>query len=301
MKNVLIFVISVFIIGCSGSTKSDQKIEKKIEPTVVKIYSNTMDIVMPDTLKAGLNHLIYENNSSMTHFLLFNKVPEIVNLNNYHEELTLPFQELMDAITQNREPNATFPEWLGEMINMGGVGLLSPGQTAESYVNLTTGNYIVECYIKSNGIFHSTSGMLKQITVISNNQKQINPAASVTIHVDSLGLSVDGNIPEHGGNVTFKITYGNTKLYSNFTRPDVHLVKITESASVDKLEDYMDWTNPLGMDVLAPVVFLGGAQEMPKGNTAYFRQNLSTGKYILIGEVPNPKTNGFYIEFEITD
>ena len=301
MKNVLVFVIPIFIISCSGSTKADKEVEKLKGPTAVNIYSNTMDIVMPDTLNAGLNHLVYKNNSDMTHFLLFNKVPEAVNLNKYHEELTRPFQELMDAINENREPNATFPEWLGEMVNMGGVGLLSPGQTAVSYVHFEPGNYIVECYIKSNGIFHSTAGMLKQITVISSNQKQDRPESSVTIQVDSLGLSADGKLPEREGNVNFKVTYGNSKLYSNFTRPDVHLAKITESTSSDILEVYMDWTNPRGMDALAPVVFLGGAQEMPKSNTAYFSQYLSTGRYLLIGEVPNPKAHGFYIEFEITD
>ena len=219
----------------------------------------------------------------------------------YLAELTTPFQELMDAITEQREPNAKFPEWLGEMINMGGVGLTSAGQTSESYVNFTPGNYIVECYIKSNGIFHSTSGMLKQITVIENDQEQASPVAPITINVDSLGLSTDGSIPQHGGNVNFKVVYGETKLFANFTRPDVHLVKITEGANLEALEDYMDWTTPKGMDALAPVVFLGGAQEMPKGSVAYFRQYLSAGKYILIGEVPDPKENGFYYSFDITN
>ncbi len=289
------------MIGCSGSSKPGEELENSKRPTVIKIYSNRMDIVMDDTLKAGWNRLIYENNSSMTHFLLFNKVPEGMDAKQYLAELTTPFQELMDAITEQREPNAKFPEWLGEMINMGGVGLTSAGQTSESYVNFTPGNYIVECYIKSNGIFHSTSGMLKQITVIENDQEQASPVAPITINVDSLGLSTDGSIPQHGGNVNFKVVYGETKLFANFTRPDVHLVKITEGANLEALEDYMDWTTPKGMDALAPVVFLGGAQEMPKGSVAYFRQYLSAGKYILIGEVPDPKKNGFYYSFDITN
>jgi hypothetical protein len=301
MKHLLVFVVGVFMVGCSGSNNSDQNAKKNERPTVVKIKSNTMDIVMADTLKEGWNRLIYENNSSMTHFLLFNKVPDGIDSKQYLAELTTPFQELMNAITEQREPNAKFPEWLGEMINMGGVGLTSAGQTSESYVNFTPGNYIVECYIKSNGIFHSTSGMLKQITVIENDQEQASPAATITINVDSVGLSTNGSIPKQGGNVNFKVVYGETKLYANFTRPDVHLVKITEGANLEALEDYMDWTKLIGMDATSPVVFIGGVQEMPEGSIAYFRQYLSSGKYILIGEVPDPKGNGFYIEFEITD
>lgn len=93
--------------------------------------------------------------------------------------------------------------------------------------------------------------------------------------------------------------HGITKLFQNFTRPDVHLVKITEGAALETLGDYMDWTTVNGMVSNSPVVFLGGVQEMPEGSTSYFRQYLSTGKYILIGEVPSPRSNGFYYEFEI--
>ena len=94
---------------------------------------------------------------------------------------------------------------------------------------------------------------------------------------------------------------GPTKLFANFTRPDVHLVKITEGANIEALEEYMDWTLPNGMVQNAPVVFLGGVQEMPEGNSAFFTQYLSAGKYILIGEVPGPSASNFYHEFEITD
>jgi hypothetical protein len=76
---------------------------------------------------------------------------------------------------------------------------------------------------------------------------------------------------------------------------------VTEGARLDELEAYMDWTTPGGMNANAPVVFMGGAQEMPTASEAYFRQYLSTGKYILIGEVPNPRENGFYIEFEVSE
>lgn len=300
MKNVLLFVISVFIIGCSGSNKSDQETEKNKQPTMVKIYSNAMDIVMADTLLAGWNHLLYENKSSMTHFLLFNKVPDHIGVKVYADELTKPFQEVMDAIAANQEPPNNFPAWLGDMVNMGGVGLTSAGQTSESYINLIPGNYIVECYIKSNGIFHSSVGMLKQIKVLGNS-KQSEPSSQVTINIGADGLSIEGKLPQQGGTINFKVSYGESKLYENFTRPDVHLVKVTEGANLNALESYMDWTTEKGMDATSPVVFIGGVQEMPEGSIAYFSQHLSSGKYILIGEVPDPKGNGFYIEFEITD
>lgn len=303
MKNYFLPLTLLIVAGCTTTTESEKQIENDPRPPIVNIHSNIMDIVMQDTLTSGLNHIIYENRSDMTHFLLFNKVPKDVDLSKYHEELTMPFQELMASITESRESNAVFPEWLPQMVNMGGVGLLSPGQKAESYVDFEPGNYIVECYVKTNGIFHSTTGMLKQVTIISNqeivNTPNLDPVA--TVNVDSLGLTTIGDLPNKPGDFTFKVNYENTRLFPNFTRPDVHLVRITEDAGLDKLEDYMDWTTPNGMDANAPVMFLGGTQEMPKGSIAYFKQNLEAGKYILIGEVPNPKENNFYVEFEILE
>jgi len=38
---------------------------------------------------------------------------------------------------------------------------------------------------------------------------------------------------------------------------------------------------------------------MPQGSTAYFKQYLDTGKYILIAEVPDADKNNFLYEFEI--
>ncbi len=299
MKYVLAVVVTAIMAGCSGSERKTETTAENPVPTKIQISSNTLDIIMPDTLSAGLNHLVYQNKSDMTHFLLFNKVPDSISIREYSQQLTKPFQEVMDAISNNQEPPNNFPAWLGDMVNMGGVGLTSAGQTSESYVNFTPGNYIVECYIKSDGIFHSSSGMLKQIRVVDQVNEASEPTANITVNVDSSGLTLQGELVPQAGNVCFKISHGVSKLFPNFTRPDVHLVKITEGASLEALEEYMDWTTVNGMVSNAPVVFLGGVQEMPEGSTSYFRQYLSPGKYILIGEVPTPRSNGFYYEFEI--
>ncbi len=79
----------------------------------------------------------------------------------------------------------------------------------------------------------------------------------------------------------------------------MNLARVTDEDGLASLEDYMDWRNPNGMTIDAPVTFLGGVQEMPEGNVSYFSTNLEPGKYVLIGEVPEPKKAGFYLEFEI--
>jgi hypothetical protein len=305
MKHLIVAAAAALIFyGCSGNKNEKQPEEEPALPEVsthVSIATNLMDIVMQDTLLSGLNHLTYENRSGMTHFLMFNKVPQNIGVREYTQELTIPFQEVMNAIAEGTEPPDNFPEWLGEMVNMGGVGLISGGQTAESYVDLEPGNYIVECYIKTNGIFHSTSGMVRQITVLDQRSDLEPPPATLKLQVDSNGISINGEMPLHAGQVTFSVNFGAPKLFPNFTGPDVHLARITGETDLTSLEDYMDWTKPNGMIQESPATFLGGSQDAPDGKTSFFTQQLSAGKYVLIGEVPGPSELNFYQEFEVIE
>ena len=51
----------------------------------------------------------------------------------------------------------------------------------------------------------------------------------------------------------------------------------------------MNWADPEGLIEPAPkaVTFMGGVNNMPKGNTGYFKATLEPGNYALISEVPN--------------
>lgn len=142
-------------------------------------------------------------------------------------------------------------------------------------------------------------GMLKQLRVIEKSTEQMPPQETVGIKLSPNGIALDGEMPKNSGQVVFRVDYGETKLFENFTRPDVNLARVTDENGLALLEDYMDWSKPNGMTMEAPVTFLGGVQEMPEGNVSYFSANLEPGKYVLIGEVPEPKKDGFYLEFEI--
>lgn len=305
MKNLLTLgLLMAALLSCSAPKKEVPTEEKTSEiiksiPGEVKILTKMMEINMPDTLLSGLNHLTYENQSSMVHLLLFNKVPDTITVDIYASQLTKPFQEVMDAITENEEPTAQFPDWLAAMVNTGGVGLIGPGQTGQTYVDFPPGNYVVECYIKSEGVFHSSTGMLKQITIVDEKTGLKAPESKVTLALSPAGIAIEGQLPDSAGKHTFKVSHGETKLYDNFTRPDVNLARVTDEDGLASLEDYMDWRKPNGMVIQSPVEFLGGAQEMPEGNVSYFTVDLKPGRYVLIGEVPQPKADGFYHEFEV--
>ena len=293
------------IFACSPQKKEDTSTSTNVEkknPTPngeVMVTTNLMDIVMPDTLMSGLNRIRYENKSDMIHFLLFNKVPDSINRERYAKELTRPFQEVMDAIAKGEEPPNNFPEWLAGMVNFGGVGLTSAKTTSTSYVDLDPGTYIVECYIKSNGVFHSSTGMLKEVLVLDKKSDLSRPKAAVQLQVSGAGISSEESMNFVQGENTIEVQFVETKLYPNFTRPDVHLLRLDEQSDLQKIENFVDWMLPDGMIMAAPAEFLGGVQEMPDGKVASFTVNLIPGRYALIGEVPKAMSSNFFIEFSV--
>ncbi len=68
------------------------------------------------------------------------------------------FRDAMDLINvgKSAEGFAEFsrlPSWFSEIIFSGGVGLVSPGETAQTTIYVDPGTYVVECYVKTSGIF----------------------------------------------------------------------------------------------------------------------------------------------------
>ncbi len=65
---------------------------------------------------------------------------------------------------------------------------------------------------------------------------------------------------------------------------DVHVVRLEPDTDLDPVMEWMDWLNLNGLRAPAPARFVGGAQEMPVGHTAYFTVELEPGRYAWITE-----------------
>jgi len=61
----------------------------------------------------------------------------------------------------------------------------------------------------------------------------------------------------------------------------------------------MDWRPGEGVQTPAPVLFLGGVEDMPAGSTGYFSVNLAPGNYAFMMEAPDPVGHGWYLPFSI--
>jgi len=305
-KNFIKEVISIALLICVASSflfiqscKTDKKQEKNTiveveKENVIEIITENMDFQMPDTITSGWNTFRYKNLSPQTHFFLVDKYPEGKTSDDAENLVAPVFESAMKLITEGETEKgyaefAKLPEWFGEVVFVGGSGILSPNQVGETTLHLKPGNYIIECYIKmSNGMFHTSMGMTKDIVVtkIDSGNKASIPDIDISIS------STDGIVFKDSissGKHTFSVFFKDQIVHEHFVGHDINLVKLDENANLKDLENWMNWADPKGLIEPAPpaITFLGGVNDMPTGNIGYFTATLEIGNYALISEVPN--------------
>jgi hypothetical protein len=263
---------------------------------------------MADTIPSGWVAFRYKNASPQTHFFLIDKYPEGINLQNVMDEVGPPFDQGMKLITEGKMDEAfaefgKLPEWFGKAKYLGGSGLVSSNHVAQTTVKLDPGYYILECYVKmSNGVFHTSMGMMKEVIVSNTDSGNKEPKADIAIAISSTeGIVFNDSIS--AGKHTFSVFYKDQIVHENFLGHDVNIAKLSDLANLDDLNSWMDWSNPKGLIEPAPtgVTFMGGLNNMSAGDTGYFTVDLKPGRYVLISEVPNPASKNMLKTFTVLE
>ena len=319
LKRISFFLAVPFFIlsiqACQTGAKDDEKekanmSEKKAEEEkedYIEVVTNVMDFQMKDTLRSGWQTFHYLNKSEEPHFFLLDKYPEGKTIDDGRSEVIPVFQAGMNLINEGRMEEAMsefgkLPEWFSEVVFLGGTGLISPGKTAVTTLDLQPGYYVMECYVKKAGVFHSTMGMVKELIVSRDKSGNSAPDANVNIHISGeKGITYTDSI-EKGHNV-FAVTYDDQKLHEHFVGHDVHLLKLEENYDLNELLLWMNWSVPGGLSSPGPdnVIFLGGVNDLPEGNTGYFTADLKPGKYALMAEVPDAATKNMFKVFHVNE
>jgi hypothetical protein len=315
---VAVFFISLITLTLMESCKSEKKdstsestseVKEDIPETkdnVIEIITENMDFQMKDTIPSGWNTFRYKNQSDQTHFVLIDKYPEGKTSADAEKVVAPVFDKAMKLINEGKTEEgfaefANLPDWFSEVVFMGGVGLVSPGQVAETTLSLKPGKYMMECYVKmENGIFHTSMGMTKDLVVSDLNSGNTEPSADIEIEISGTeGIIYTDSIGV--GKHTFSVLFKDQKAHENFVGHDVNLVKIEESESLEALEKWMNWADPNGLIEPAPagITFMGGTNDMPAGSKGYFHAELEPGNYVLISEVPAPSTKNMMKTFVV--
>jgi hypothetical protein len=307
-KALICLTILALFVSCKTDKKEKVDYSKKEEKkdNVIEVVTNVMDFVTVDTIPSGWNTFKYINKSTEPHFILFDDYPDGKTLDTVKAIIMPPFDKGMALIMQGDMDAAIaafggLPTWFPEVKFVGGTGLISPGLTATSTVKLEPGLHIMECYVKmTGGVFHASMGMAKEVYVLEEDSGNQPPKADISITISSIeGIAYEQSITK--GKHIFSVYYEDQSVYEHFLGHDVNLVKLDDSADLDKLEYWMSWMNPEGLMNPIPqgVTFLGGVNNGLPGSTHYFEADLDSGNYAFISEVPNASKKGMLKTFTV--
>ncbi len=257
---------------------------------------------------AGWNTLRLTNNSAMVHFAMLTKLPEGRDIDD-HKNLAAVFQNIMDNINGKEisvpDAGMAVPAWYSDSsVVYGGPGFVSPEGSAQVTLNLEPGYYLMECYVKTDGIFHSFNpipteyGMVHVLEVKAGENNAEAPAANSSVIISSKdGITSNGSLV--AGNNVVEVEFGDQIAHEHFLGHDVHLVKLASEADTTALGAWMNWTAPDGLQTPSPVTFVGGTQDMSAGSITYLHLDLSPGLYAWVAEVPDPNGKDMLKVFQI--
>lgn len=277
--------------------EATELVEERAEPVdppidrpqahVVQVTTLDYAFQTPRAISSGWTTFEMTNRGEQEHFMLLWRLPEGRTFEDWVEVVVRPFGQAMEqyeAGNVDREGLFTLlgevlPEWFFEANTAGGVGLLSPGGIARTAVTLEPGEYVMECYVRNpDGKFHGELGMIQPLTVTGEASGATEPEADVDVTITNYELNVEGEFRRGRQTVRVQVLDDPEGMLSH----DIHLARLDGGGSVEEAIAWMDWVD--SMQAPAPVKFLGGAEDLPAGNTAYVTVDLEPGEYAWISE-----------------
>lgn len=305
-------VLALAATACAGSGENAQPEGNGSEtgtPGIMDVVARGKTFEAPSQVQSGWTTLRFSNESPYTHFAVVERLPEGQHIASQQAEVAPAFEAGMELLAKGDVDAALkrfgdLPAWFGQVVYMGGPGLTAAGHISQATINLTPGTYLLECYVKTDGVFHSYNpdstkyGMVHEFTVVDSGSGAAEPDAAVQLNISSTdGIRIDGK--PVSGPQTFSVHFDDQTVHENFVGHDVHVVKVSDDLDMNALQAWMDWRSPTGLQTPAPADFVGGLNEMPAGSTGYFTVTLDPGHYALISEVPDPDKSGMLKEFTI--
>jgi len=153
----------LLIISCGKDKPIDL-----VDVTAKDYYFNTQDSIL-----SGWTTFRFINEGHATHFFLLTELPGNADFQNYISDLVPVFDSAWDTLQTGASKavagavlGSKLPGWYANAKAIGGTGLIAVDNKEETTIKLELGNYVMECYIKTEeGTFHRDLGMLRPIIV----------------------------------------------------------------------------------------------------------------------------------------
>ncbi|MFL6529205.1 MAG: hypothetical protein ACJ8KX_01920 [Chthoniobacterales bacterium] len=218
-----------------------------------RIIATDVGFEAPKSVPSGLRHIMYENHGSQIHEAMLVKLPQGTSAEDYVAEV---------------KKGSLFPK--GAM-DYSGPGLTSPGETAEMWLRVDPGEYILICW--NDG--HAKSTPVHPFTVEYTRSDDPAPKEDLVLRLRDYQFDLVGNLRK-GSQVIRVETPG----------PAMHEVDFYRLHEGKTLADLNQWRkHDAGRP--APADALGGALDSHDiSRVVWLRKNFSPGRYVMHCEMP---------------
>lgn len=251
---------------CRGrrEANSDTYIYDPVYIPEIKISAADFSYIAPLKIRSGWVRVILTNTGDEAHHVQFLRLNDGVNVDQFEA-----------ALKQAEGPALAMTK------QVGGVGAVAPGMTAEAVINLPAGEYVILCLIPSPGdrMAHHTKGMVRAMTVKDASGHGAEPMAGLTVHLKDFSFEMPDSLT--AGPLTVQVINDG---------PEPHEFNILKLAEGKTAVDVIQFLNGAGGP--PPFIPVGGMNGLDRDVSGYALLNLEPGKYVAICNIPSPKAEG---------
>ena len=247
----------VLLIACLTPVSCHKQSGQR-ESVPFQIIATDGGFEAPDSMAAGLRHVVLENHGSEIHESMLVKLPQGMTPADY-----------VTAVKKG----SLFPEGA---LDYSGPGLTSPGKSAEMWLRVDPGQYIIICW--NSGHAKSTPVHPFRVEEVGAGDDQV-PKEDLVLRLFDYRFELSGDL--HKGTQVIRIeTPG----------PSMHEVDIYRLHDGKTVDDLSKWRKQPGHG-LAPAEALGGALDSHNiQRVVWLRKTFTPGRYVLHCEMPVTNT-----------
>jgi uncharacterized cupredoxin-like copper-binding protein len=234
-------------------------------PFEITIDATDYSFTAPEIVRTGWVLVNLTNSGQEPHHVQFLRLNDGVSLEDFEA-----------ALKQGDGPALAMTQ------QVGGVGAIASGISAQAVLNLPAGEYAILCFIPSpnDGTPHHAKGMVKGLTVQeSSGGTAAEPEADLAIRLKDFTFDMPASLP--AGPTTIQVVNDG---------PEPHEWNILRLEEGKDLQDALQFlTAPDGPPPFVPV---GGMNGLDVGKTGYVEFDFQPGNYLAICNIPSPKAEG---------